>query len=171
MLRVGLLSDTHGLIPEQIYRFFENCDEVWHAGDWGDVKTYEALSLFKPTKSVYGNIDNKELRLLMPQDLFFIASDLKVVITHIGGYPGNYNGHAKKLISQYQPDIFITGHSHILKIIRDKENNLLHFNPGAAGIKGFHTLSTAIRFTINKKIISDVEVWEGNLKKIVGQNT
>lgn len=160
MKRIGILSDTHGYMPPQLYDFFKDCDELWHAGDWGDLQTFDAINSFKPLKTVWGNIDGKELRTEMPESVVFEAEQLKVLMIHIGGYPGKYSARCLELIKQNRPDIVVCGHSHILKIMRDKTYGLMHFNPGAAGFKGFHSLSTALRFVIDGKQMKDMEVWE-----------
>ncbi|MBP9186557.1 MAG: metallophosphoesterase family protein [Bacteroidia bacterium] len=160
MLRIGILSDTHGDIPPQLYNFFKNCDEIWHAGDWGDIDTFNKLKAFKPLKTVWGNIDGKELRIEMPEHIIFKAEELKVLMIHIGGYPGKYSHKCSELIKANRPDVMVCGHSHILKVMRDKTYGLMHFNPGAAGQKGFHAVSTALRFEVNGKNMSKLEVWE-----------
>jgi putative phosphoesterase len=160
MLKIGILSDTHGYVPPQLYDFFKNCDELWHAGDWGDVETYEKLRSFKPLRTVWGNIDNKDIRLEMPEHLLFRAEDLNVLIIHIGGYPGKYSHRCLDLIKSNRPDIMVCGHSHILKVMRDKTYGLMHFNPGACGMKGFHAKFTALRFEVEGKNLKNLEVWE-----------
>lgn len=160
MLKIGILSDTHGYVPPQLYDFFKNCDELWHAGDWGDVETYEKLRSFKPLRTVWGNIDNKDIRLEMPEHLLFRAEDLNVLIIHIGGYPGKYSHRCLDLIKSNRPDIMVCGHSHILKVMRDKTYGLMHFNPGACGMKGFHAKCTALRFEVEGKNLKNLEVWE-----------
>lgn len=160
MKRIGILSDTHGYMPPQLYDFFKDCDELWHAGDWGDLQTFDAVNNFKTLKTVWGNIDGKELRTEMPEFIVFEAEQLKVLMIHIGGYPGKYSAKCLELIKQNRPDIMVCGHSHILKIMRDKTYGLMHFNPGAAGFKGFHSLSTALRFVVDGKQMKDMEVWE-----------
>lgn len=161
MKRIGLLSDTHSYLDEKVFRYFENCDEVWHAGDFGSLDVSEKLSSFKPLKGVYGNIDGKEIRQIHPLHQRFLCEEINVWITHIGGYPGNYDYSIKDAIKINPPGLFICGHSHILKIMRDKElNNMLHINPGAAGNIGLHKVRTIVRFSIEKKRIFDVEVIE-----------
>ncbi len=160
MPRIGLLSDTHGSVHPRILNFFSNCDEIWHAGDIGNVATAESLAAFKPLKAVYGNIDGNELRLAYPRNQIFNCEGIKVLMTHIGGYPGRYEKEARELIVSEQPGLFISGHSHILKVIYDKKNSLLHINPGAAGNSGFHTAITCVRFVIEGKDIRDLEVFE-----------
>ncbi len=160
MKRIGLLSDTHGFLHPRLFHFFEKTDEIWHAGDFGNIETVDKLATFKPLKGVFGNIDGQDVRTVFPQHLRFRCEDTDVWITHIGGYPGRYERFVKPEIFANPPDIFISGHSHILKVIFDKKLNLLHINPGAAGYIGFHKVCTAIRFTIDGKDIRDLEIWE-----------
>lgn len=160
MKRIGLLSDTHGFIHERIYTFFEKVDEIWHAGDFGNIETADKLAAFKPLKAVYGNIDGNKLRAVYPLHQRFKCEDVNVWITHIGGYPGRYERYVKPDIYTKSPDLFISGHSHILKVIYDKKLHFLHMNPGAAGNTGFHKVCTALRFTIDGKNIRDLEIWE-----------
>lgn len=160
MTRIGLLSDTHGTINPRILDFFANCDEIWHAGDIGNIETSDNLEAFKPLRAVYGNIDGTELRISFPKNLIFNCEDIKVFITHIGGYPGRYEKEAYQLISKEKPGLFISGHSHILKVMYDKKNELLHINPGAAGNSGFNHAITCVRFVIDGKDIKELEVFE-----------
>ncbi len=160
MTRIGLLSDTHGWLDEAIYRHLETVDEIWHAGDWGRSSMIDELSSFKPLKAVYGNIDDTTIRSRIPEELCFTCEEVRVAMLHIAGYPGRYNTAAKTLIQQYRPQLFITGHSHILKIIYDKKWQHLHMNPGAAGRQGWHQVRTIVRFSINGKEIRDCEVIE-----------
>lgn len=160
MKRIGLLSDTHGDIPEKLFGFFAKVDEIWHAGDIGNAETAEKLAAYKPLKAVHGNIDGQEVRIFWPQHQRFFCEGVDVWITHIGGYPGNYDRNVKPEIFTTPPKLFICGHSHILKIIYDQKLDLLHLNPGAAGSIGFHKLQTALRFVIDGKDIRDMEIWE-----------
>jgi len=160
MLKIGILSDTHSHLSDQICDFFSTCDEIWHAGDIGDISVADSLKKFKRFRAVHGNIDNYILRKEYPQFQYFSSEELKVLILHIGGYPGKYSPEAKELILNYKPDIFVTGHSHILKVMYDKKNNLLYINPGAAGNSGFHKVITAVKFKIEGKDISDMEILE-----------
>lgn len=160
MKKIGLLSDTHGHMDEKIMDFFKDCDELWHAGDIGNIETADKISNFKPLKGVYGNIDGQEVRIVYPKIQSFICEDVKVLMIHIGGYPGKYEKEMKELIPKLNPDLFISGHSHILKVIYDKKNELLHINPGAAGKSGLHKYQTAVRFNIDKNEIKDLEVFE-----------
>ncbi len=167
MERIGLLSDTHGYLHPRIFSFFEKVDEIWHAGDFGDIETAGRLAAFKPLKGVYGNIDDQKIRAVYPLHQRFFCEDVDVWITHIGGYPGNYDRAVKPGIFTNPPGLFICGHSHILKVIFDKKLNFLHMNPGAAGNKGFHKFCTALRFVIDGKDIRDLEIWEIKRKEIV----
>lgn len=148
MKRIGVLSDTHGIVPKQVYTFFKDCDELWHAGDCGP-GVLEELKKFKPIKAVWGNIDKYELHYEYPKINIFECEGQKVVMTHIGGYPKHYESNIRKLLLEVKPQIFICGHSHILKVMYDPELELLHINPGAAGRQGFQKVSTLVRFTID----------------------
>jgi putative phosphoesterase len=164
MKKIGLLSDTHSYLDENIFNHFQNCDEIWHAGDFGDEKVSDKLAAFKTLLGVYGNIDGTAIRTIHPVDQFFECEGVKVFITHIGGYPGNYFPEAQKKIENLKPDLFICGHSHILKVMPDKKNKLLHMNPGAAGKHGFHKIRTILRFEIDKGKISGLEAIELGLR-------
>lgn len=167
MKRIGLLSDTHGFINERIFSFFANVDEIWHAGDFGNIKTADKLATFKPLKAVYGNIDGHEVRATHPLHQRFKCEDVDVWITHIGGYPGRYERYVKPDIFTNSPNLFISGHSHILKVIYDKKLDFLHMNPGAAGNSGFHKVCTALRFVIDGAIIRDLEIWEMQRNEVI----
>lgn len=160
MKKIGLISDTHAFLEPKIYERFAECDEIWHAGDIGNTDVADKLSAFKKLRAVYGNVDGNELRLMFPKIQIFNVEDVKVVMTHIGGYPGRYETGMTLLLANERPDIFISGHSHILKVMRDTKLNLLHINPGAAGNSGFHKIITMVRFQINGKDISNMEVYE-----------
>ncbi len=160
MKRIGLLSDTHSFIDEKILNFFKECDEIWHAGDIGNIETADKLSSFKPLKAVYGNIDGTDVRIVWPKFQTFRCEGVDVLITHIGGYPGKYEREILEIFKTKTPMLFICGHSHILKVIFDKKYNLLHINPGAAGKSGLHKKRTAVRFLIDGNDIKDLEVWE-----------
>ncbi|SMO49206.1 metallophosphoesterase family protein [Solitalea koreensis] len=160
MKRIGLISDTHSFLDEQVFEHFKDCDEIWHAGDWGSVEVHEKLSAFKPLRGVYGNIDGHEIRVLYPEMMRFKCEEVNVMITHIGGYPKRYKPGIKKELQATSTDLFICGHSHILKVIYDQELKLLHMNPGAAGKEGFHQVRTLLRFSITGKRIHDLEVIE-----------
>lgn len=160
MLRVGCLSDTHGFLHPRLLDFFRDVDEIWHAGDIGTNEVIFHLEKIKPLRAVYGNIDDAGIRKLFPAHQKFSVQNKKVWLTHIGGYPGNYDKLVKDVLNNDPPDIFICGHSHILKVIFDKKLNMLYVNPGAAGKAGFHEFMTAVRFKINEAEIFDLEVWE-----------
>lgn len=161
MRYIGLISDTHGVFSEEFRAFFEPVDEVWHAGDFGGgLELAAEIAAFKPLLGVAGNCDNHDLRYTHPLHRFFECEGLKILMTHIGGYPGRYDARARQLIDTYRPDIFICGHSHILKVVRDSKRNMLVINPGAAGIQGFHLVRTALRFRLSEGKISDMEVYE-----------
>ena len=160
MTRIGLLSDTHGLLDDRIFEHFAECDEVWHAGDWGSLEVVNKLQAFKPLRGVWGNIDGYEIRQQFPQHNRFRCENVKVWLTHIGGYPGKYDSSVRPGIFQQPPKLFICGHSHILKVQFDKNLDLLHINPGAAGKYGFHKIQTLIRFEINGEKIQNLEVIE-----------
>ena len=158
MIRIGLLSDTHSYLHQKIFDFFKNCDEIWHAGDIGNIELAEKLNSFKPLKAVYGNIDGQDIRGMYPRDLIFYTEKVKVMMTHIGGYPGRYERSAIPLIIKERPKLFITGHSHILKVMFDKKYQHLFINPGAAGKYGVHKSITMVRFVIEGDLIKDLEV-------------
>jgi len=160
MIRIGLLSDTHGYIDDRILSYLESCDEIWHAGDIGNLACALTLSKFKPLRAVCGNIDGNDLRLEYPAHLRFYCEEVEVLMVHIGGYPGHYASDIQKILRVLPPTLFISGHSHILKVIYDPKYKMLHMNPGAAGIQGFHQVRTLIRFTIDRKEIKDLEVVE-----------
>ena len=160
MKKIGLISDTHGNFDNRIKEFLKDCDEIWHAGDFGNIETVDKIADFKPLKAVYGNIDGHEIRSVYPQNLRFLCEQVEVFLTHIGGYPGRYDKSIFHEIASNPPKLFISGHSHILKIMPDKKLGLLHINPGAAGFSGLHRVRTAVRFIIEGKNIRDVEVWE-----------
>jgi putative phosphoesterase len=160
MHRIGLLSDTHGSINPRILDFFSDCNEIWHAGDIGNIETVEKLAAFKPLKAVYGNIDGTEIRISYPKNQLFMCEEINVLMTHIGGYPGRYEKEARQLIESEKPGMFICGHSHILKVMYDKKYELLHINPGAAGSSGFHHVITCVRFVIDGKEVRNLEVFE-----------
>lgn len=160
MKKILLLSDTHSYLDDAILKHVGEADEVWHAGDIGDLKVTDTLKKLKPLRAVYGNIDNAEARTEFPLDLRFMCEGVDVWITHIGGYPGRYNKRIREAIRLHPPRIFITGHSHILKVMNDKALKLLHMNPGAIGTHGFHKARTMLRFVIDGNEIKDLEVIE-----------
>jgi len=161
---IGLLSDTHCYVGEFIYDFFKNCDEIWHAGDVGNIETLNKLAEFKPLKGVFGNVDDNKVRTVFKKSLRFNCENTDVLISHITGYPGNYNKEIKNILSTNPPKLLIGGHSHILKVIYDKNYSLLHINPGAAGNYGFHNVITLIRFVIDKSEIKDLDIFEKQRK-------
>jgi uncharacterized protein len=165
MTKIGILSDTHGKIHPRFREFFSECDEIWHAGDIGDIETADALSAFRPLRAVYGNIDDQKVRLCYPKFNIFRVEQVKVVLTHIGGYPGHYDIEVRKLLEIEKPDLFVCGHSHILKVIYDKKFQLLHINPGAAGFSGFHPVITMIRFEIDQQEMKNLEIFEAERKR------
>lgn len=161
MKKIGLLSDTHSFLDEKVFHYFKDCDEIWHAGDIGNPDVTLQLESFKPLRAVFGNIDGTELRIKFPKDQRFICEGMEVWITHIGGYPPKYNPEVKRKLVESAPDIFICGHSHILKIMTDPLlNKMLYINPGAAGKIGFHHTRTLVRFQIDRKVVSGMEVIE-----------
>ena len=164
MKKIGLLSDTHSYLDPKVFEYFNLCDEIWHAGDIGDEAIADQLKKFKPLIAVSGNIDGTPIRSSYPVDQIFLCEKIKVFITHIGGYPGNYFPEIRKKIIQHQPGLFICGHSHILKVMRDKEFTLLHINPGAEGKTGFHKMRTIVRFEITEHRIENLEVIELGLR-------
>jgi len=166
--RIGLLSDTHGYLDEKIFILFENCDEIWHAGDFGNIEIADRLKLKKPLRGVYGNVDGYDVRSIYPENLKWRCEELEVFMTHIGGYPGRYVPRVKKELLANPAQIFISGHSHILKIMFDEKFQCLHMNPGAAGREGWHRIRTIIRFCIDGKNIKDCEVIELGLSKQYG---
>lgn len=160
-MKIGLLSDTHSTLDAKIFNYFEACDEIWHAGDIGTMELANSLAAFKPLRAVYGNIDDKPLQGRFPEDLHFTCEGMNIWITHIGGVPPKYNSRIKNKLKESVPDVFICGHSHILRVMRDPAiNNMLYINPGAAGDHGFHKIKTIVRFEINDKVISNMEVIE-----------
>lgn len=160
MIKIGVISDTHGLLDNKISDFLETCDEIWHAGDIGKIEIYDRLSAWKPLKAVYGNIDDHTIRRTIPETLRFKCENKNVLITHIAGYPNKYYHHIYEMLKDEKIDILVCGHSHILKVMYDKKHNHLHINPGAAGKNGFHKFRTAIRFDISGNDISNMEILE-----------
>lgn len=160
MTRIGLISDTHSYLDDAVFKHFENCDEIWHAGDIGNIEVADKLAAFKPFKAVYGNIDDKEVKVVYPENLRFKCEDVDVWITHIGGYPGRYSPLVKPELYANPPQLFICGHSHILKVIYDKKIGCMHINPGAAGKQGWHKVRTLVRFSINGAKIQDLQIIE-----------
>ena len=158
---IGVISDTHGVFSEEFKTFLSPVDEVWHAGDFGgDLDFVHRISRFKPLIGVYGNCDGQDIRLSYPLCQLFTCEGMKVLMTHIGGYPGHYDLKAKALLDRHKPDIFVCGHSHILRVMRDAQLGTLVVNPGACGIQGWHVYRTALRFKIENGTISDMEVFK-----------
>lgn len=160
MKRIGLLSDTHGYWDERYAHYFAECDEIWHAGDIGSQELAMRLNEIRPLKAVYGNIDGGELRKIYTETLEWQCEDASILMTHIGGYPGKYDPRIRKRLLASPPDLFISGHSHILKVQYDPTLSCLHINPGAAGLQGWQTVRTLVRFTIDGKQFKDLEVIE-----------
>ncbi|MGK0391075.1 MAG: putative phosphoesterase [Maribacter sp.] len=164
MKRIGLISDTHSYYDASISKYFEGVDEIWHAGDIGSLDVMDKLVKIAPLRAVYGNIDDHKARAEYPKDLRFDCEGVDVFMTHIGGYPGRYNKRVREILQENPPRLYICGHSHILKIIPDKKLGLLHINPGAAGVHGFHKIKTIVRFTLEKGVIKDLDVVELGLR-------
>lgn len=162
MKRIGLISDTHSWWDDKYVKYFDDCDEIWHAGDIGSMDLALRFEAFKPFRAVYGNIDDSKVRVAYPEFLRFTLEDVDVLMTHIGGYPGRYDARVTNILYVNPPKLFITGHSHILKVMFDKKLNCLHINPGAAGKYGFHKVRTLVRFTLDAGNISDLNVIELN---------
>ena len=167
MIRIGLLSDTHSYLDDRILSYCGDCDEIWHAGDIGNEETAYELLQIRPLRAVHGNIDGMALRKLYPQHLRFACEEVDILMVHIGGYPGHYSPEIRKEFNFNPPKLFISGHSHILKVIYDPKCQMLHINPGAAGIHGFHQVRTLVRFTIDNTIIKDLEIIELGRKGII----
>ncbi len=160
MKKIGLISDTHGYLDDAVFRHFESCDEVWHAGDFGSMELVEKLEAFRPLRGVFGNIDGQEARNRFPEILRWDCEEVPVLMVHIGGYPGRYTKVAKAAMKDRSVKLFISGHSHILKVMFDPVIECLHMNPGAAGRQGWHKVRTLLRFSIDGKEIRDCEVIE-----------
>jgi len=159
-MKIGLLSDTHGYLDSKVEHFFKDCGEVWHCGDIGDRAVSDRLAESFRLRAVYGNIDGGEMRRMFSESLIFVCEGVKIVMTHIGGYPGHYDARIREVLYREHPQLFVCGHSHILKVMYDKTLKCLHINPGAAGRYGFHQVRTAVRFAIEKGNIKDLEVLE-----------
>jgi uncharacterized protein len=160
MKTIGLLSDTHSHIDNDILNFFADVDEIWHAGDIGSLDVVTQLETLKPLRAVFGNIDGTQIRLRFKEIERFKCEGIDVILIHIGGYPGKYSNEAKKLISEKTADLFISGHSHILKVMYDKKLGMMYMNPGAAGLSGFHQVRTALKFVVDNKDIRDLKILE-----------
>ena len=169
-MKIGLLSDTHSHLDPKVFEYFKECDELWHAGDIGDAVTVNELEKFKPLRAVYGNIDDQAMQVRFPEDLWFSCEGITIWMTHIGGAPPNYNPRIKKMLKDRIPDIFICGHSHILRIKKDRTyKNMLYLNPGAAGNHGFHLIKTLVRFEVIGKEIKNMEVIELGKRGAINQ--
>ncbi|MBT4345591.1 metallophosphatase family protein [Flavobacteriales bacterium] len=160
MKKIILLSDTHNSLDKRFTKHFQNADEIWHAGDIGDIKIIDQLRLYAKVRAVWGNIDNHIIRSEFKENLYFKCEGMKVMMSHIGGYPGRYSKKIFPIIEQANPDIFISGHSHILKVIYDKKNNLLHMNPGAIGDYGMHKVKTILSFIIEDEKVKNLNIIE-----------
>lgn len=160
MVRIGLISDTHGYLDPAVLGYFACCDEIWHAGDFGSSEIITQLEAIKPLRGVYGNIDDKEIRIKFKEQEVFTIEEVTILMQHIGGYPGRYAPGIKNAIKNNHAKVFISGHSHILKIMYDEQLQCLHINPGAAGKQGWHKTRTLIRFEIEGKEIKNCEVIE-----------
>ena len=160
MKQIVLLSDTHHTLDKRFFPHFKKADEIWHSGDIGDLSVTDKLKSFATLKGVWGNIDNKTIRTEFKENLYFKCEKVKVMMTHIGGYPGRYDKNILPIIEQVNPDLFICGHSHILKVMYDKQHQFLHMNPGAIGDYGIHKVKTILCFTIDGKEIKDLRVVE-----------
>lgn len=160
MKKIGILSDTHAFLHPNVFEYFKDCDEIWHAGDIGSIDVLDQLNQFKPTRAVYGNIDGHVIKSRIPLEQIFTIDNIKVYLIHIGGYPKHYPKELKARLSQIKPQLFICGHSHILKVMYDKDLNFLHINPGAAGKYGFHNVITLIKLFIENGSMKDLEIKE-----------
>ena len=160
LTRIGILSDTHSYLDEQLFDYFEECHEIWHIGDVGDPTVTDRLQAFRPLRAVYGNIDGRKIRAQFPEDAHFEVDGVRVFMTHIGGYPGRYNARVRGILTETRPKLYLAGHSHILKVMPDRKLDLLHINPGAAGNHGWHKVRTAIRLTLDAGRIGEVQVIE-----------
>ena len=161
MTKIGLISDTHGYLDERVFEYFAGCDEIWHAGDIGDLAVMKRLEVFKPTVGVYGNIDGADIRHIYPEDQVFEREGKTIWITHIGGYPPRYNRRVLKELDTIKPYLFICGHSHIVKVLTDKARlPLIHINPGAAGMQGFHKMRTIMRFDLTTEGVKNLQLIE-----------
>ena len=160
MTKIGIISDTHSYLDDQVFEYFKDVDEIWHIGDFGSEEVLNKLEAFKPLKGVFGNIDYLEIRNRVPVRQIFMCEDVKVYMEHIGGYPGKYEKKVRENIIAENPALFLSGHSHILKIMYDNDHNLLHINPGAAGREGWHKVRTLVRIDIDGHEIKNPRVIE-----------
>lgn len=168
-MKIGVLSDTHGYLDDKLFDFFTDCDEIWHAGDIGNLQVITKLQDFRPLVAVYGNIDGSDIRIETSQHQRQFREGVDIWMTHIGGYPGNYDRKIRDEVRTNPPGLLITGHSHILKVMNDRKNGLLHINPGAAGFHGLHHVRTAVRFVITNKKIKDLDIIELGPRSIAKQ--
>ncbi len=159
MKRIGLISDTHGTFDDRVRHFLDPVEEIWHAGDIGSLELADEIAAFRPLTAVYGNVDDHRVRIVYPKFQHFVCEGLRVVMTHIGGYPGRYVPEARGWIERVEPGLFISGHSHILKVMNDSKYHLLHMNPGAAGY-GYQGVRTGLRFTVADGRVTELEVGE-----------
>ncbi|MBC7451873.1 MAG: metallophosphoesterase family protein [Cytophagales bacterium] len=160
-MKIGLISDTHSYLDEKVFNYFKDCDEIWHAGDFGTSTVYDQLNAFKPTVGVYGNIDGQDVRIILKEDLLIQREGLTIYMTHIGGSPGKYPARVKQQLVKHTPDIFVCGHSHILRVVSDTSyKNMLYLNPGAAGREGFHYVRTLLRFELKNSKVEGMQVIE-----------
>ena len=166
MKKILLLSDTHSCVDESILKYVKQADEVWHAGDIGNIQVTDEIKKYAPLRAVYGNIDDTQARLEFPEEQVFVCEGMKVYMIHIGGYPGKYRTQVRNQLIKEKPGVYICGHSHILKVQYDPQYSVLHLNPGAAGISGFHQVRTMLRFVLDQGNIKDMEVieWPKNKK-------
>ena len=160
MKQIGIISDTHGYLSDEIFDFFKDVYEIWHCGDIGNMEVLDKLSAFKPVRAVYGNIDGQDIRMIAPEHQKFRIEQINVWITHIGGYPGKYDKRVREQLFRNPPDLFVCGHSHILKVMHDDKLQMLHINPGAFGLSGFHKKRTAVKLLIDGKNFKELEVLE-----------
>jgi putative phosphoesterase len=160
LTKIGLISDTHNYLDDTVFEHFKDCDEIWHAGDFGTIEVANKLAAFKPLKGVYGNIDGQDIRSIYPEKLQWKCEEVEVFMKHIGGYPPNYNPDTRKELLLARPKLFISGHSHILKVMFDEKIQCLHINPGAAGKQGWQKVRTLVRFAIDKDDIKNCEIIE-----------
>lgn len=160
MKKILLISDTHNYLDKALIKHIQAADEVWHAGDIGTIELCLEIEKLKPLKAVFGNVDGKDIRITYPENLFFECENVKIFMTHIGGYPGRYPAKIEQLIQEHRPKLFICGHSHILKVMYDKTFELLHINPGACGVHGFHTVKTVVKFEIDGSEIKNLAILE-----------
>lgn len=160
MTKIGIISDTHGFLSEEVFKYFKSCDEIWHAGDIGDISIAEKLADFKPMRGVYGNIDGNAISNAYPEQIVFQCEKIKVLIRHIGGYPPKYNKQTKMELLKHRPQLMVTGHSHIVKIMYDQALECLHINPGAAGKQGWQKKRTIVTLVIDGKDMKDCKLIE-----------